>query len=85
MSNSVVDAFGQRCKRCNCGLMPSDYTLNGCCLGCSYAEGAAMEERANIVAWLRSNPYQWEIDDKEGSDYAEAIERGEHMLEEEDE
>jgi hypothetical protein len=37
------------------------------------------EERAAIVKWLLSNPYQWEMDDREGSDYAEAIESGTHL------
>jgi len=39
---------------------------------------AAFTERAAIVAWLRSEPYQFVIDDQEGSDYAAAIERGEY-------
>lgn len=34
------------------------------------------QERAAIVAWLRSNPYQFKNDDKNGSDCAEAIGRG---------
>ena len=35
------------------------------------------DEREVIVAWLRLNPYQLEHED--GSDYADAIERGEHL------
>ena len=45
--------------------------LTGTCPAC--------KERRAIVAWLLSNPYQWEMDDREGSDYAEAIESGTHL------
>ncbi len=65
--------------------MPSDYTWNGCCIDCSYAEGAAMEERAAIVAWLRecaqryADMYGQPVDSLPAHMYAGWIERGEHV------
>lgn len=45
----------------------------------AWAKHIEEAERAAIVAWLRSEPYQFVIDDQEGSDYAAAIERGDHL------
>ncbi len=43
----------------------------------SGVEAGRWLEREAIIAWLRLNPYQLEHED--GSDYADAIERGEHL------
>ena len=64
----------------NMSQLPCDLECCPDCLGDDCCAWGIASERAAIVRWLRSEPYPFEIDDKEGSDYAAAIERGNHLI-----
>ena len=66
---------GPRCKRCHDPVEAGFFVL-GCCVECSYLEQAALDERAAIVRWLRTDDG---IDRREAFHIARLIEHGDHL------